>query len=513
MKLTTTRKLTMWKKKLLPFAAVLVLSGVRTAGAVDYPTTILADNPIAYYRLEETSGTTAVDSSASGLFPGVYNFSGGYPVLGQPGIDTNSIGLSAAQSASVTAGYYSELNQQAPFSFEIWARPISTDPANWRCPIGNFSGWGNPSGWYVYQSPGSPSTFALITQPAGVWITSPNITLFNWYHLVGTYDGANMSFYMNGVLIGTQNAAGFVANSVNNSGVNPIALGYRGDASGYGAFDGGVDEFAYYTYALTAAQVLTHYQVGTNSFRAGALPPSILTDVHSTNAYAGHTVQFSVVADGTAPLTYLWYKGTSLVASGANNFLAFTCTPADDATTYQVIITNYVGSITSSVATLSVSTGLLIDAPLTSIIRNVGSAAAFEIVAEGALPITYQWHNGDASLIPGATNQTLWLSNVQLTNDGATYYVSVINPYTSIDSVSATLNVQARQSTFRLLNTPRWLWPTAPSLIGVWTSRMAAAQRLMLLAASTEPTLRERAALLSVQPLAFPTKPTGPWVS
>ena len=90
MKLTTTRKLTMWKKKLLPFAAVLVLSGVRTAGAVDYPTTILADNPIAYYRLEETSGTTAVDSSASGLFPGVYNFSGGYPVLGQPGIIRNS---------------------------------------------------------------------------------------------------------------------------------------------------------------------------------------------------------------------------------------------------------------------------------------------------------------------------------------------------------------------------------------------------------------------------------------
>ncbi|MGA9450634.1 MAG: LamG domain-containing protein, partial [Verrucomicrobiia bacterium] len=122
----------------------------------------------------------------------------------------------------------------------------------------------------------------------------------------------------------------------------------------------------------------------------------------------------------------------------------FTCTPADDGSTYQVIITNYVGSITSSVATLSVSTGLQIDAPLTSIIRNVGSAAAFEIVAEGALPITYQWHNGDGSLIPGATNSILWLSNVQLTNDGSTYYVSVINPYTSQDSGPATLNVQAR---------------------------------------------------------------------
>ena len=433
----------MWKKQMLPFAAALVLAGVRTANAADYPSTILADHPIAYYRLEETSGTTAADSSASGLFPGTYIVNGSYPLLGQPGIDTNSITLSVADPSSVTAGYYPEFNQQAPFSFEIWARPVSTDPGNNRCPIGNWSGWGLDSGWYVYQSAGAPNTFALVCDSAnGTWLTSPAFNLLSWCHLVGTYDGTNMRFYMNGALVGTHSAAGYVANTV-----NPLALGNRSDASGYGAFDGGLDEFAYYTNALTAAQVLAHYQVGTNSFRVAALPPSILTDVHSTNAYAGHTVQFSVVADGTAPLTYLWYKGTSLMTSGANNTLAFTCIPADDATTYKVIITNSVGSITSSVVTLTVSTGLLIDAPLTSIIRNVGSAAAFEIVAEGALPITYQWHNGDASLIPGATNQILWLSNVQLTNDGATYYVSVINPYTPIDSAPATLNVQARPVT------------------------------------------------------------------
>ena len=145
------KKVTQWKKQLVPFVAALVLSGVRTVGAADYPTTILADHPIAYYRLEETSGTTAVDSSASGAFPGVYNVNGSYPLLGQPGIDTNSIVLSVAQPASVTAGYYDAMNQQAPFSFEIWAKPISTDPANFRCPIGNFSGWGTAtqSGWYV----------------------------------------------------------------------------------------------------------------------------------------------------------------------------------------------------------------------------------------------------------------------------------------------------------------------------------------------------------------------------
>jgi hypothetical protein len=441
------KTITQWKKQMLPFVAALVLSGIRTVSAADYPTTILADHPTAYYRLEETSGTTAVDSSASGAFPGVYNVNGSYPLLGQPGIDSNSIVLSVAQPASVTAGYYDALNQQAPFSFEIWAKPISTDPVNYRCPIGNFSGWGTAtqSGWYVYQIPGAPTAFACITA-SGVWITSPTISLFNWYHLVGTYDGTNMSFYLNGALVGTQSAAGYTANSVNNAGVNPIALGNRGDASGYGAFDGSLDEFAYYTNALTAAQVLAHYQVGTNSFRVPAVP-TILKDTASATNYAGTTAQFSVVAGGATPLAYQWYKGAALMSGASNSTLAFTCAPADDGTTYKVIVTNYVGSITSSVATLSVSTNLQIDAPLTSILRNVGSAAAFEIVAEGAVPITYQWHNGDGSLISGATNPVLWLSNVQLANNGASYYVSIINPYTSLNSDPATLNIQARPVT------------------------------------------------------------------
>jgi hypothetical protein len=443
----STRQSMVWKCKVLPFAAAFVFLGIYEASAANYPTTILADNPLAYYRLEETSGTTAADSSASGAFPGIYNVSGSYPLMGQPGIDTNSIALSVAQPSSVTAGYYAALNQQAPFSFEIWAKPISTDPANYRCPIGNFSGWGTAtqSGWYIYQVAGSPTAFACITA-SGVWIQSPTITLFNWYHLVGTYDGTNMSFYLNGALVGTQSAAGYTANSVNNAGVNPIALGNRGDASGYGAFDGSLDEFAYYTNALSAAQVLAHYQVGTNSFRLPAAP-TLLKDTVSVTNYAGTTAQFSVVASGATPLAYQWHKGAAQISGATNSTLAFTCAPADDGTTYQVIVTNYVGSITSSVATLTVLTNLQIDAPLTSILRNVGSAAAFEIVAEGAVPITYQWHKGDTTPIAGATNAMLWLTNVQLTNDGATYYVSVINPYTSIDSDPATLNVQARPVT------------------------------------------------------------------
>ena len=224
-----------------------------------------------------------------------------------------------------------------------------------------------------------------------------------------------------------------------------FGVGERGD--GYGTFDGNLDEAAFYTNVLSAAQILTHYQVGTNSFRAALLAPSISMNPAPATNYAGHIVQFTIQADGTAPLFYQWYNGASPISGATNATYSFTCAPTDNGSVYHVVVSNQVSTATSASASLTVSTDVLIEAPLTSLTRNVGSSATFEIVAEGALPITYQWHNGDGSVITGAVNNVLWLYNVQLTNDGASYYVSIINPYTNIDSAPATLNVQVRPVT------------------------------------------------------------------
>ena len=422
---------------LLPCAAALALASVCARGA-DYPSTVMADQPAAYIRLEETSGTTAEDSA--GTFPGAYNFNGAYPQLGQPGINTNSISLSSATPSSVTLGYYPQLNPQGAFSFEIWARPTSTPGSgDYRCPIGNFGGWGtgngSGTGWYVYQTP--DSTFAFITAPAGVWITSP-YALFNWYHLVGTFDGTNASFYVNGALMGTQAHAGFLANPA-----NPIALGHRGE--GYGAWDGNLDEAAIYTHVLTAGQVLAHYQAGTNSFRTPPVPAIIRQGPISITNYAGHSVQFTVLADGTAPLSYQWYKGTSAVNGATSTALSFVCAPTDDATSYKIIVTNLYGSATSSVATLTVSLGLAITAQPSSIARTAGShsTAAFVVQAEGAFPFSYQWYKG-ASAISGATDQTLWLTGLQMADDQTSYSVRVWNTSTSTNSDPAILTVNPR---------------------------------------------------------------------
>jgi len=69
----------------------------------------------------------------------------------------------------------------------------------------------------------------------------------------------------------------------------------------------------------------------------------------------------------------------------------------------------------------------------------VGSDVSFSVAATGAEPLTYQWHKGMTN-IPGETNVSLTLSNVQLA-DAAIYRVTVANPYGSIYSSNAVLIV------------------------------------------------------------------------
>src|SRR5690242_17824430 len=63
-----------------------------TARAAFYSATVIADNPALYYRLDETSGTTANDS-ASGAHNGTYT---GTYSLNQPGALTGSNPSNAA---------------------------------------------------------------------------------------------------------------------------------------------------------------------------------------------------------------------------------------------------------------------------------------------------------------------------------------------------------------------------------------------------------------------------------
>lgn len=445
--------------------AACILPGVRMASAADYPTTILADKPAAYYRFEEPSGSsTAVDSTGNG-FDGTYNYdtdingNQDYPVLGVPGIDTNSILFhnytdtnALAHSSTIVVPNNPTLNPAGPFSIEFWARPTS-DANNYEIPVGNFAGWSfGGGGWHFYQSPGTPGYWIWSVNGGSAFIQTVPVIKNQWAHIVGVYDGTNLIFYVNGVATATQAFSNYQPNL---SGVNGLVIGGDPD-TGYANWEGYIDEVAVYTNALSYTQVTNHYAIGLASFDNRSNPPVVLTDAGeaatdpaSISVNTGSTATFDPIAVGATPLSYQWYQNGAIYSGQTNSVLSFTASAADNGSTYFVVVTNIYGRATSEVATATVAGALFVESDPQSITRTVGSYAAFHVTASGATPITYQWSastdNGTTfTPISGATNDTLWLTNVQPAQDGNEYAVEVTGPVLTSNVPPATLSVQAR---------------------------------------------------------------------
>lgn len=83
-------------------------------------------------------------------------------------------------------------------------------------------------------------------------------------------------------------------------------------------------------------------------------PPAIVAQPVGATNYLGTPAAFTVSANGTAPVSYQWRKGLSPVANATNSTHTIPAIAPMDAGDYDVVITNALGSVTSSVAHLSV---------------------------------------------------------------------------------------------------------------------------------------------------------------
>jgi subtilase family serine protease len=100
---------------------------------------------------------------------------------------------------------------------------------------------------------------------------------------------------------------------------------------------------------------------GTNLINALAPRPYCLTQPSNQTTTAGGSAMFSVTAVGMPPLGYRWlFNGTNLPAAAnisgtVSNVLTLTSVTVGNAGNYRVVVTNTYGSVTSSVATLTVN--------------------------------------------------------------------------------------------------------------------------------------------------------------
>lgn len=231
------------------------------ADAVDagtsYAAEVLKDKPELYWRLDESAGPDALDSSGNGHH-GKY--------LGAPGTITYQVagavkgnGAVELQGGYLSAGDLFDFPSKSPFAFEVWVRPKGAQDQYARLASKEQypDGGGGRTGWNVWYD------------------DSPNLKLERWRdgvtdslsyknalsateltHVVAAYDGAQMHLYVNGTEVGTKSSS--------------LELFDTWKPLNFGAFDenasllkGALDEIAIYAFALPAERVSAHYALAT----------------------------------------------------------------------------------------------------------------------------------------------------------------------------------------------------------------------------------------------------------
>ncbi len=237
---------------------------VLTAPTISYPQIVMADQPIAYWRLNETNGSVAIDSW--GGHDGQYFNT----TLGLPGYNTNDTDTAAGFGAiSATDSYAGNITGidfatflSAAFSVEAWVNGGAQANGAGIVTYGYGSG-----GEQFNLDTGNGGKFRFVARDANNVAHNANSAIApnnSWQHLVGVCDEPNglIHLYVNGVEAANTTISGGIQ-----LGTSPLSIGARqpGINSTYTLnFVGTIDEVSIYNYALNAVQVLNHYQIGTN---------------------------------------------------------------------------------------------------------------------------------------------------------------------------------------------------------------------------------------------------------
>jgi alpha-tubulin suppressor-like RCC1 family protein len=171
--------------------------------------------------------------------------------------------------------------------------------------------------------------------------------------------------------------------------------------------------------------------------------PAISAQPQAQTLPPGATAQFNVIADGSGPLNYQWYRnGVAIAAATGMRYALQNISAADDGAVFTVVISNTAGSATSFGALLRVSeTSSLpvITAHPQPVTASDGHTVAFEVAATGSGTLAYQWLRNGAP-IAGATRAT-YVFTAQAADDGNAFSVAVTNAAGAATSNAAQLTV------------------------------------------------------------------------
>jgi len=185
-------------KKLIYIASIVVV--IMIVGDV-------SADLVGYWKLDENSGISAVDSSGygnNGILIGA-TWTGGKSgsALDFDGIDDYVL---CAERIGTGPGTYPEMLMPETFTVSCWTKLDNF--AYFSSFVGNGMDTGdNECGFFLYNwgwvgENEQDFGLAIRTESGMNYVETPNIYQTNtWYHLAATYDGTNVSIYVNGALV------------------------------------------------------------------------------------------------------------------------------------------------------------------------------------------------------------------------------------------------------------------------------------------------------------------------
>jgi hypothetical protein len=300
------------------------LDGTYGVNTGNYATGVNGPLPPAFAGFESTNG-------ALQTFAGQDNSYVTVPALN---LNTNTV--------TISLWVYPQANQNPGAALFFW-RGSSAAGLIYNDLVGNNQlayNWGPDSGPYDWQTGLAPpyemwSFLALVVTP-----TNATIYMIN----------------ANGLSMASTN----IANAVLPFD-SPSTIGSDTYANSR-TFTGTIDDVAVFNQALTEPQVAAIYTAA-----AGQLfSPIITAQPSSEELYPGKTGQFSVSVIGATPFTYQWFTTNGSggytpltdggnISGSTNSTLVLSGVTTNNPARYRVVITNAIGAVTSTVASLTIA--------------------------------------------------------------------------------------------------------------------------------------------------------------
>ena len=218
--------------------------------------TVIPDGLVGYWKLDETSGTTAADSSGNGN-NGTWNSDDSPTSIKS---DSGKIGTAISLDGTgdyVDIGTDSSLDISGDLTLSAWVY-ISSYSANNRFYVVGKNGDSTHRGYLLYvQNDGTVNGVSYISNTQTLTSKS-GITTGSWHHIVYTRKSGEQIVYLDGTA-GTPTTATGTFDTI--SGYNgAIGGGWNTNAMDDGTSDGKIDDVRIYNRALSADEITTLYQ-------------------------------------------------------------------------------------------------------------------------------------------------------------------------------------------------------------------------------------------------------------